>query len=360
MQVIKETSNNLTLRLRPWFVWFFGGIFGAAGLATAVFGGQVNAFSCRRVGADSAVCKVSSNGLFGSNQKVLLKSDIHGTRIDSRDEKKGNSYRLMLLTSQGEISVIPQDFYNYETVDAWASQIEVFLNTSLTKQLVIQEDYRLLGYFFGGIFILVGYAIVASFGRVVICTFDKSLGTFTLQQRGLLHQRKLEYWIRDILSVVVEKYRGNKGSITYRVAIVMECGDRIPFTFYYSSQFQELQQTANRICKFLNLKPMQDRDIPSSFQATKEVFWKVGLLGRFAFMGKKKRQAKLAELRKAILFNPNNAEAHYQLGFALYSLNQYDQAKPVLERAQRLYSLEGEGQKVQQINVMLDAIAYWL
>lgn len=73
-------------------------------------------------------------------------------------------------------------------------------------------------------------------------------------------------------------------------------------------------------------------------------------------MGQEKRQAKLNEMRRTILDNPNDADTHYLLGYTLYYLKQQDEAKPSLERAKQLYSLEGQGEKAREIDVLLKAI----
>ncbi|KAF3888018.1 MULTISPECIES: hypothetical protein [Nostocales] len=262
MKILQENPNNLTLQLRPWFTWIFSATFFLAGLSLAVFGGQVHTLKCRR---DRSVCEASSASLLWSTQQTIPIANIQSAEIDILKDKKQNSYyQVLLLTDRKKIPVIVSTS-DYETVEMWAKQIEVFLQKPHIKELVIQEDYRLEGYIvggiFGSIFVLAGVMTLAIFGTVSTCTINKNLGKLTLHNRGLLNHSQTEYATQDILRVVVEKYRNNTKRFTYRVVLVMECGERVPFTLYFSSQLKEQQQIAEHISFFLGLKPAENLEI---------------------------------------------------------------------------------------------------
>lgn len=357
MKVIQETPNQLTLRLRPWFAWWFGATFTTAGLLLPVLGAQVHSLKCRRIEAEPEVCEVSWAGPFWSTQRVLPLSTIQGTRIDVRQDKENKAYRVMLVTSEGEVAAIDQDLLDSEQVQMHAQQIEAFLNDSQATELAIEEDYRLMSYvlggFFGSIFVLLGLTALVLWGKVVTCAIDKTLGALTLQYRGLLGQTQKEYRLQDILRVVIEKYRGSKGSISYGVALVMQSGDRVQLMPDGGFEFKETKKLAAHLSTFLGVELKRDVDKQPSFQEAASMMQHFTGL---AFMGQEKRQAKLNEMRRTILDNPNDADTHYLLGYTLYYLKQQDEAKPSLERAKQLYSLEGQGEKAREIDVLLKAI----
>lgn len=352
MKVIHESHNQMTLRLRPWFLWLFGGIFSTAGLSVAVLGSQVNTFTCRRDATTSAGCQISSTGILGTTQQDIALNDIQGTKINSfTDSKNNRSYRLVLLTNQGEFSPLPINTSDLPTVKKWQQEIDGFLQNSQQQPIFIEEDNRLFIYLFGGLFAVTGLAVAALLGKVVICDIDKTLGKLTLANYGLLGNSQTEYRIRDLRGVTLEKSVSSKGGTTYRVALVMHSGEHIPFTSYYSSGFKQHQQTVERISQFLNLDAIAEEYQQLSIQ---EVFSSVKDVIGMAFNGK--AEGNLEKLQQAVMDNPADAEANYQYGFTLYFLKRYQEAKPVLEEAKRLFNLQGEVQKVHQIEAILQSV----
>jgi tetratricopeptide (TPR) repeat protein len=352
MKVIQENHSQMTLRLRPWFLWVFGGIFTSAGLLIALLA-SVDSFTCRRDSSTPATCELSRIGLLGKEQQILPLEDIQGTKVNHLRDSKGNSsYSLILLTNQGEISPINTSLSNYETVHKWGEEIEVFLQDNQQNNLVIEYDNRWAIYIFSGLFISSGI-VVGLCGKVVFCKIDKTLGILTLDKYNLISNSQAEYNIRDIKGLTLQTSTGSKGSKTYRVALVMASGDYIPFTSYYSSGFNQQQQTVDIISKFINLEPIIEHEpmisLPEVFSLVKDM---VGL----KFMNLQKREAKLATLQEAVRNNPDDAEANYQYGLALSILQKNDEAQPFLATAQRLFSNQGEWQKVQQIDAILNSL----
>ncbi|WP_414542714.1 tetratricopeptide repeat protein [Nostoc sp. CCY0012] len=352
MKVIQESHSQMTLRLRPWFLWVFGAIFTSAGLSVALLGSQVHTFACRRDATAPATCQLSTKGLFWSNQRVLPINEIQGTTINSfRDSKGKYSYRLILLTNTGEVSPIPTNISHQETVKDWVKDIELFLKDTQQQTLLIEDDNRIFVFLFGGLFAVVGLAVAVLMGKVVVCNIDKTLGQLTLANYGLLGNSQTEYRTRDIHGVTVQKSVSSKGGKTYRVALVMNSGEYIPFTAYYSSGFRQHQQTADHISQFLNLKSIEEQHQSPSMQ---EVFSAVKDVIGLAFTGK--AEDNLEKLQQAVVNNPEDAEANYQYGFTLYFLQRYQEAKPVLEKAKRLFIMNEKVQKVQQIDSLLQSL----
>lgn len=354
MKVIQETHSQMTLRLRPWFLWFFGAIFSTGGLSVAIVGSQVNTFSCNRDNIAPATCQISSKGLFWSKQQVLTLKDIQGAGIRTVKDSKGNSsYHLLILTNEGEVSPLPINFANQTTVTNWVQDIELFLKETQQQNLLIEDDNRLFIVLFGSLFVSTGLAIAVLMGKVVVCDIDKTLGKLTLAKYGIIGNSQTEYSTRDIRAITLQKSVSSKGGSTYRLALVMHSGEYIPFTSYYSSGFRQQQRTADIISQFLNVPSLPDNDNLMSFKDAFSTFKNVAGLG---LMNQQKREDQLAHLQQEVMNNRHDAEANYQYGFALYVLQRHQEAQPFLAEAKRLFDLSGNKLRVIQIDAFLDSL----
>ncbi len=155
--------------------------------------------------------------------------------------------------------------------------------TTRTPQLLVISDsamaVRLIGVFliiFGSFFVLVRATatgspgllgvLLALFGvaivilpRSSIYTFDRARRTLTIVRRGLRGSTHEEIDFRNITGIELEQPPSRSGaqrSSTYRVALVLRDGSRLPWTSYYTSgpsqhtvaaaarEFLELETTA--------------------------------------------------------------------------------------------------------------------
>ncbi|WP_414527128.1 tetratricopeptide repeat protein [Nodularia chucula] len=354
MKVIQESSSQMTLRLRPWFLWLFGAIFSSAGLSAPILGSQVNTFSCHRDNIAPATCQSSSKSLFWSKHQVLTLENIQGTKIHTFTDSKGNyRYRLFLLTNEGEASPILKDVRRQTTVTNWVQEIELFLKETERQNLLIEDDNRLFMGLFGGLFVFVGLAVAVVMGKVVVCDIDKTLGQLTLAQYGIIGNSQTEYRTCDIRAVTLQKAVSSKGDSTYRLALVMHSGEYIPFTSYYSSGFRQQQKTSDIISQFLNLQSLPEND---HVMLLKEGFSKFKNVANLGLMNQQQREDQIAHLQQAVINNRHDAEANYQYGFALYVLQRHQEAQPFLAEGKRLFGLAGEQEKVQYIDSLLQSL----
>ena len=255
MKVIQENHHQMTMRLRPWLLWGSGSLFTIAGLLTPLLA-SVDSFTCRRDSTTQGTCEISRTRFLGTKQQILSLEDIQGTNIDiSSSRNNKNSYTLILLTNEGEIPAIKSSVSNYQRVYSWWEQIEGFIQDEQQQHLFIEYDHRWKFYLFSIFAAFSGIETVLS-GKVVFCKIDKTLGILTLEKYGLIGNSQVEYNIRDIQGLTVETSTGSKGSKTYRAALVMESGEYIPFTSYYSAELNQEQQTVDIISNFLNIKPI--------------------------------------------------------------------------------------------------------
>ncbi|MEA5583433.1 tetratricopeptide repeat protein [Nodularia harveyana UHCC-0300] len=351
MKVIHQNHSQMTLRLRTWKAWILGGVLTSIGVLMVFSWPHSRVFSCQRNTNLLVTCKASITGLLWSEDTILFGKDIQGTKIKTYTRSENKS-RLLLLTNEGEFYPI-YTFEKYGTVKKWVEEIEIFFKDTQQQNLFIESSNRLSAFLVPGLTISVGLLIVVSFGKVVFCKIDKTLGLLTVEKYGLLGNFQAEYRIRDLRGITVQKSRKNKGTTMYRVALVMDSGEYIPFSDYYTAGFVHHQQIADRISQFLKLEPLRENDPMFSLKEDFDRFKDIAILG---LMNDEKREDKLVFLQQAVMNNRNDAEANYQYGFALYVLQRYQEAKPVLEEAQRLFALSENKKKVQYIDVFLKSL----
>lgn len=253
MKVVQESQNQMTLRLRPWFVWIFGAVFASVGSVMPIFIAHAHIFSCLRQTSTLGICQISTIGILSKTEKKLALSDIQGTEIKTFKDSKNNwRSQVVLLTKDGVVRPIANTSPNDGTVKTWAKEIEAFLQDPQKQELLIKYDYRFLACLYASLFVIAGLSIAILLGKVLICHIDKRLGKLTLEYHGLFNKSQEEYKIRDIQFMTVQKTSSKSGS-TYRVAMVMQSGEQIPFTYYYSSGLHGKKKIVDNISRFLNL-----------------------------------------------------------------------------------------------------------
>ena len=94
----------------------------------------------------------------------------------------------------------------------------------------------------GGAFTLSGLAMTILAGDV-LCTFDKTARTVTVQHRRLVHPGTASYAWSDISDAALEKTmmpadRGNQPTPVYRPVFVMKDGARVPWTEIYTGDLK--------------------------------------------------------------------------------------------------------------------------
>ncbi|RME87653.1 MAG: hypothetical protein D6770_08910 [Anaerolineae bacterium] len=106
---------------------------------------------------------------------------------------------------------------------------------------------------------LIGIAIgLLSFllPSVLTITADKSTGLLTLTYRSPWRQSVKEIPLDEILAVIVERLESSDEEgrrYTYRVAIVLRNGERVPLHSYYDSNRGRHEETARRLRDFLGV-----------------------------------------------------------------------------------------------------------
>jgi hypothetical protein len=106
----------------------------------------------------------------------------------------------------------------------------------------------------GGICLAIGLLILVGFGGVSTCDLDSERGTATLKYRSLFRSKTRECPFTEIAAVEVSRSRGSRRSRpSFCVELVTASGERLPLTPYYSSGWNAMHATAERLRAFLGL-----------------------------------------------------------------------------------------------------------
>ena len=158
MKTIRQTSVGS---------WVGGVLFVGIGLLTLMFT-KVTTLSCTRV--IPATCQLVASGLLGSSKlaeiplNMLQGAKVERTEHKDDKQKKSYIYRVIILTSSGEIPFASSADSNKYGKRATASHINNFVKNSRTLSLVEKNDDRLVGYSCSGILIAIGVYILI-YGR---------------------------------------------------------------------------------------------------------------------------------------------------------------------------------------------------
>jgi hypothetical protein len=190
-------------------------------------------------------------GLTGS--KVAQKTDSDGDRV----------YQVVLLTKNGDVPLQNVWSSGYGGKEDFSTQVNRYVQDTNTPLLSVQESGGITGLLFTGLFVVIG-VIMAVFGVRLLLTlwiFDRSGGVVVRQISGLGGARAKEYPLDDVIAVDVESSRSSNSSTTYRVALYMGTGERVPLTTSYSSGYRRKAETARTIQEFLGLEGSSPRDL---------------------------------------------------------------------------------------------------
>jgi hypothetical protein len=250
MQIIQQTHNQLTLRLRPVGSWIMGGIFTLVSLVVASFFGQTNTLTCERSAGIQGQCHLKSSGLLGSRIRHRWPLDeIQGAQVVQSSREDSSTYQVQIMTQSDTVGLAPYYSSGRGAKVAIAQEIEAFLASPEQPELTVRQNEGMAVFIFAGIVGLLGIGLIST--PVVICDLNKPLDRLTLKRRGLLTRSSKDYRIREICDVIVDESQGRK-STQYRVWLIMQSGERVRVKDNSGSRYSN-QHTADTIRQFLNL-----------------------------------------------------------------------------------------------------------
>lgn len=221
MKIIKQTASELIIQTQSVFdFWFPSCLFMAVGLISLTFDYHTASLSCQRLQAKQGKCQIVRSNLLGSNIKEIELASLRGAKV----ERCGYKTRVVLLTSVGNVPFTANST-NWGTQDAVASDINFFVKNAKNRLLRLSQDDRWLGWT-GGIFLLAGIAVIVLRNNEIY-SFDETLNTLTIKQRGLLARKVMEYSLCDIYGVEVDRTKDRDHDIWYEVRLLACGGSRI-------------------------------------------------------------------------------------------------------------------------------------
>ncbi len=127
------------------------------------------------------------------------------------------------------------------------------------------------GFWPGAISFLIG-APMALLSSALTVTADRPSGTLILRYKSSLRSVVREYPLIEIASVEVDSSRSssNGSSTTYRLALVLTSGNRVPLRSYYSSGYKEKESKARQLREFMGLTGLNMRPA-TAFQAIRQL-----------------------------------------------------------------------------------------
>lgn len=154
------------------FLFLFGLVFFAVGIATIVFFASENTFTCTRVSGNNGTCQYIEKKLIGTKITDFQISNIKEAKV-KEDCDDGCTYSVELCTTDKNPLNITGGTSSSGSAEkeSYADQINKFLINTHQPNLIVVHDERKFLYIFGGIFALAGMGICMS----AVFTFLKGL-----------------------------------------------------------------------------------------------------------------------------------------------------------------------------------------
>lgn len=201
---------------------------------------------------------------------------------------------------------------------------------------------------FGAAFALVGLVLLLAFANYVTSTFDLTAGRFTRTVKGLIRRSEASCLLADIVGLRVEQGLSSRPSRSYRLALVLRSGDRLPLTTSYSTGRQDKERVAEVIRVFLELNDPGELPLPGFGDMVGLMFDSQGAQKLSDLYG-----GVVAEHEATVERNPDNLEAQSQLAIALAMQNKPDQARAHLTAARDIAARDGHAKLAAQFDLML-------
>ncbi|MEG4251586.1 hypothetical protein QUB37_10190 [Microcoleus sp. AT3-A2] len=221
MKIIKQTASELIIQTKSIFdFWLPSCLFMAVGLISVTFDYHAATLSCQRLQAKQGNCQLVRSNLLGSNIKEIELASLRGAKV----ERCGYKTRVVLLTSIGNVPFTANST-NWGTQDAVASDINFYVKNAKDRLLRLSQEDRWLGWT-GGIFLLTAIAVIVLRNNETY-SFDGTLNTLTVKQRGLLARKVMEYSLCEIYGVEVDRTKDRDNDTWYEIRLLVCGGSRI-------------------------------------------------------------------------------------------------------------------------------------
>lgn len=354
MKVRQTSSRHLTLRSVPWTTGLVGIVFIALGLGVGALFGEKSLLECDRAGAGQ--CTLSRSNLINSQTRTFAIASLQGAEVNTSNSSDGDTYRVLLLTSEGAVPLTHVYDSNWSKSARQADEANRFIQTPTMPSLRLGRDRRWVGglimFFFsgGGLYLLIKT-------KVATCEFDKSTNRMALCLQGLLGSESRQYALQQILGLRVElSQKANpeddddeKGPSS-RLTLVLKTGEVIPLSRIYTNDTAEQEEVARQVHEFLRLPLLPQWNV---FQVVLDQ-------GKIALPlitgGAAQRLAAIEACQQTLRQDPNDVEAYQRLATALSMQGQKDQAKQLLESARGRCQSYGEFDQAAHLDHVLSML----
>ncbi|MBD2462949.1 hypothetical protein H6G89_18070 [Oscillatoria sp. FACHB-1407] len=340
MKILEQTPDRLVLRHRPFGFWTLGGLFVLAGFLLALSGKNVT-LQCDRLQPPQGTCNLTTTQWFQSSSRSLALETVNRATIWASRIQKVNYYSLILQTPTENIAFAGSSSDRTQ-VEAIAAQINTFLENPGQSTLMVQRDERLNRFLLGALMGAIGGSILM-FANTTTCVFDKQQGTVWLNHQSLARTKAITHPLEQIERVRLSKHKArSKGKTTYqyRVVLVLKSYEVLPLTLIYTPHLKSQERLLEEIMAFLATVQPQDSLVAD-------------LMSHLPNPSALKEQKAIAQLQAVAKHHPDDADAHYRLGMALYRNQQPQAASESLNRAKVLFAAQNNSQKVMEVQEVL-------
>lgn len=224
MKIIKHTASELIIQTQNIFnFWLYSCLFMTCGLISLAFHYHTATLICQRSQQKQGSCQIVRSHLLGSNIQEIQLASLRGAKVQSCGYKS----RVILLTTVGDIPFTPNSTH-WGNKEAAASDINFFVKNAKGRLLRLSQDDRWLGWT-GGLLLLAGVAALV-LGNNETYTFDGTLNTLTVKQRGLLVRKVIQHSLYEIYGVEVDRTTDRERDVWYEVRLLVSGGSRISLT----------------------------------------------------------------------------------------------------------------------------------
>jgi tetratricopeptide (TPR) repeat protein len=207
--------------------------------------------------------------------------------------------------------------------------------------------------FLGGI-----YTIIVD-TEITTYTFDKAQDSILWEKQNRLinlHPKSVEFPCHLICGVEIESFSGDEGGISYYPRLIL-ASIYWRITLKSDGDYESAISIAKMMAEFLDI-PYFDRKLPAP---TKRLFITIPETQKSGLFYWQYLENEVENLQQNLANNPDNAEAHQDLGIALYYLNRWQNRKQAvthLQEAERLFE-SAQDSDSQTIAKMMKTLVSW-
>jgi len=221
MKIIKQTATELIIQTHSIFdFWLPSCLLMTFGLIWLSFDYHAATLICQRSQAKQGNCQLVRSHLLGSHLQEIHLASLQGAKV----ERCGYKSRVVLLTNVGDVPFTANST-NWGNKDAVAFDINSFVKNAKKRWLRLSQDDRWLGGT-GGIFLLAAVGSLV-LGKNETYSFDGTLNTLTVKQRGLLARQVIQHSLCEIYGVEVDRVKDRDNDTWYEVRLLVCGGSRI-------------------------------------------------------------------------------------------------------------------------------------